>query len=112
MLLYAAGTGSVAIVNALLDDFKVPMDQLTAPAACLDCDPVRRVSECRSSHGVGLETALMAASLSGQTDMVDLLCRRGADVNAQNEVCPSPVMSSSFTGVAMAAAAAASTSRL
>ena len=85
-MLYAAAAGSTALITSLLDDFKVPIDTLLVPAVCLDCDPICLMSECRSSHGIGMETALMAAALSGRSEVVEMLCSRGADVNVQNEV--------------------------
>jgi hypothetical protein len=53
---------------------------------CLDCDPVVERSGCRGGHGIGRETALMAACLSGHVDAVQYLLGRGANVNATNEV--------------------------
>ena len=86
VLLYAAACGSEPLVETLLDEFNVPMDAMVAPAVCLDCDPVCLKLACTAKHGVGMETALMSAALSGQEAMVRWLCRRGVDVNAQNEV--------------------------
>ena len=86
MLLYAAGAGSVTLTTTLLDDYHVPINTLVSPGVCLDCDPICLTSECAADHSIGMETALMAAALSGRDDVVELLCSRGADVNVQNEV--------------------------
>ena len=86
-LLFGAGTGSVSLVSLLLDEFGVSVDTLTYPGVCLDCDPIVESSGCREGHGIGKETPLMSACLSGQVDMVKYLLGRGANVNAANEVC-------------------------
>ena len=86
MLLYAASSGSLSVLTSLLLDHHVPINSLVTPGVCLDCDPICLMSECRSSHGIGMETALMAAALSGQKAVAEALCSRGADVNVQNEV--------------------------
>ena len=51
--------------------------------------PVAQVclmSRCGLGHGIGMETALMSAALSGQRGVAELLCLRGAVVAVQNEV--------------------------
>ena len=70
----------------MLDEFGVGVDTLAYPGICLDCDPVVEASGCKGGHGIGKETALMSACLSGQVDMVRYLLERGANVNAANEV--------------------------
>ena len=87
-LLYAAASGSAPLITALLDDFGVSVNAMVHPGVCVDCDPVCLMSACRHGHGIGKETALMSAALSGHWDMIDLLCASGAEVNLQNEVRP------------------------
>ena len=70
----------------LLDHLAVPLDTMVKPGICLDCSPVCLLAECPRDHGVGMETALMAAALSAQWVVVDLLLGRGANVDAANEV--------------------------
>jgi hypothetical protein len=84
---YAAGLGSVTMIDLLLDDFGVDVDALVDPAVCLDCDPMRVVEFCDAGHGIGCETALMSACMGGQVAAVEALCSRGASTNVQNEVC-------------------------
>lgn len=85
-LLFGAGTGGIGLVSLLLDECRVPIDTLAYPGVCLDCDPIVECSSCREGHGIGKETALMSACLSGQVSMVDYLLKRGASVNVANEV--------------------------
>jgi hypothetical protein len=86
LLVYFAGRGSVTMVKELLDEYGVDKNALLSPGICLDCDPLRLVDACGEQHGIGSETALMAACLSGHLSVVELLCDRSVDVNARNEV--------------------------
>jgi hypothetical protein len=83
---FLAGVGSASGVAALLDDYGVDKNALLSPGICLDCNPPRWVDACGEQHGIGSETALMAACLSGHLSVVELLCDRSVDVNARNEV--------------------------
>jgi hypothetical protein len=74
------------MVKELLDEYGVDKNALVLPGICLDCDPPRLVDACNDEHGIGAETPLMAACFSGELSVVKLLCDRGVDVNARNEV--------------------------
>jgi hypothetical protein len=87
LLLYASALGSVGLVTMLLDEFHVAVDALAQPLVCFDCDPMRLASQCQDgSHGIGSESALISASLAGHAEVVEVLCKRGANPNVQNEV--------------------------
>ena len=90
-MLFGSGTGSISLVALLLDELGVDVNTLAHPGVCLDCDPIVEMAACAHGHGIGEETALMAACLSGQAPMVEYLIGRGADVDVKNEVGPLPV---------------------
>lgn len=73
-------------MEVLINEFGFDVDLLATPGICLDCSPVVEMSCCIGGHGVGKESPLIAAALSGQLDSIRFLIARDANVNMPNEV--------------------------
>lgn len=86
LLLFFAGSGCIPMVELLLSEYEGEVNDPALPAVCLDCDPICPLSQCGNGHGVGKETSVMAACLSGQLEMLKYLLAKGGQPGFRNEV--------------------------